>query len=289
MVHRIRVLRAVLYFAGCLGAAASALAADPPMHNGAGASDAAGRGRADRNSSTADRCPATSSRSKFNAPPGAAISLAVNDQFTEPMPAPVKAGMLIGAVYRLRVIRIPQHEGLEVFPTIEVIDRLYPPRGQELRFPVPVELTQEDLELASHGSFVTRVIYLENPHEAIPGQSDPVHQNWFDAPPQDDPLSVASGMGRPMVILRIGSRTPDDSQQPDSQFLYHSPPLLLLAASPHPPAVRPAEPVPAPNLPKSQPKASPNPPANPVEPAAPLPLPRCRINRQSNRRRADLA
>ena len=140
----------------------------------------------------------TSQPIEIQGPPGAAISLAVNDQFTTPMPAPVEAGMLIGSVYRLRVIRIPQHEGLEVFPTIEVIDRIYPPRGQELRFPVPVELTQEDLELASRGSFVTRVIYLENPHEAIPGQSDPVHQNWFEVPPQDDPLTVAGTMGRPM-------------------------------------------------------------------------------------------
>jgi uncharacterized repeat protein (TIGR01451 family) len=273
MVHRIRVLRAVLWFAGWIGAAACTLAADPPMHNGAGAPmppGAVGRSQLERGGPL----PGYFQPIEITAPPGAAISLAVNDQFTEPMPAPVKAGMLIGAVYRLRVIRIPQHEGLEVFPTIEVIDRLYPPRGQELRFPVPVELTQEDLEIAAQGSFVTRVIYLENPHEAIPGQSDPVHQSWFDAPPQDDPLSVASGMGRPMVILRIGSRTPDDSQQPDSQFLYHSPPLLMLAAGPHPPTVRQAEPVPAPlpkSQPKSQPKASPKLPANPAEPAVPSP------------------
>jgi len=261
MFHRIRVVRALLFLAGWIGAAACSLAADPPMHNGAGAPmppGAVGASQLERGGPL----PGYFQPIEITAPPGAAISLAVNDQFTEPMPAPVKAGMLIGAVYRLRVIRIPQHEGLEVFPTIEVIDRLYPPRGQELRFPVPVELTQEDLEIASRGSFVTRVIYLENPHEAIPGQSDPVHQSWFDAPPQDDPLTVASGMGRPMVILRIGSRTPNDSQEPDSQFLYHSPPLLLLAAGAHAPAVRQAEPVPTP-----QPKL----PATPAEPAVPLP------------------
>src|SRR5207253_2647532 len=77
--------------------------------------------------------------------------------------APLKAGMLIGSVYRLRVIGIPRHEGVEVFPTIEVVNRLYPPPGQELRFPVPVELTLEDLELAMEGHFVTRIIYLEYP------------------------------------------------------------------------------------------------------------------------------
>ena len=37
------------------------------------------------------------------------------------------AGMLIGQVYRLRVTNIPHQPGVEVFPTIQVIDRLYPP------------------------------------------------------------------------------------------------------------------------------------------------------------------
>src|SRR5437868_2523062 len=114
---------------------------------------------------------------EIEAPAGASVSLAVEDQFTEPAPVPAKAGMLIGSVYRLRVTGIPQHEGVEVFPTIEVVNRLYPPPGQELRFPVPVELTQEDLELAMEGRFITRIIYLEDPKLALPAAADKEHQN----------------------------------------------------------------------------------------------------------------
>ncbi len=165
---------------------------------------------------------------EIEAPAGASISLAVEDQFTPPAPAPVKAGMLIGSVYRLRVTGIPRHEGVEVFPTIEVVNRLYPPPGQEVRYPVPIELTFEDLDLAISGRFVTRIIYLEDPKQALPVASDPRHQTWFEVQPHQDPLAVADRLGRPMAILRIGGRVPTDPEQPGGEFMYHSPALLLL-------------------------------------------------------------
>ena len=161
-------------------------------------------------------------------PLGSSVSLAVEDQFTSPSPAPLKAGMLIGSVYRIRISGIPRHEGEEVFPTIELVNRLYPPPGQELRYPVPIELTLEDLELAMEGRFVTRVIYLEDPKLALPAATDKDHQQWFEAGPHDDPLAVADRLGRPMAILRIGGRVPTNSEQPGAEFMYHSPPLLLL-------------------------------------------------------------
>ncbi len=136
--------------------------------------------------------------------------------------------MLIGSVYRLRVTKIPRKEGIEVFPTIELIDRLYPPPGQETRFPIPIELTEKDLELAASGNFVTRIIYLEDPRKALPLASRGHSQNWFDAAPHEDPLVVADTLGRPMAILRIGGRLPADPEMPDAQFMYNSPPLIMI-------------------------------------------------------------
>ena len=95
------------------------------------------------------------------------VSLADGADFYAPAPGPLGAGMLIGSVYRVKVTNIAGHEGLEVYPTIEVIDRLYPPIGQETRFPIPIDITQEELELALSGRFVTRVIYLEDPEHAF--------------------------------------------------------------------------------------------------------------------------
>ena len=55
-----------------------------------------------------------------------------------------------------------------MYPTIEVINRLYPPQGLENHFPVPVHFTLEELEMALSGRMVTRVIYLEDPQSACP-------------------------------------------------------------------------------------------------------------------------
>lgn len=161
------------------------------------------------------------------APSGTLIALAVDGAFGQPQPTPLNVGMLIAPVYRLRVTNIPNEPGRELFPTVEVIDRLYPPVGQHRRFPIPIELTDEDLRLALEGKFVTRVIYLEDPESAIPFPADPIHQEWYEVGPNRNPLAEADRLGRPMAILRIGSRLPDDRAGPDMQFLGGCPPYTF--------------------------------------------------------------
>lgn len=168
---------------------------------------------------------------KIKAPTGALISLAEDEGFVKPQPAPATVGMLIGAVYRLRVIKIPLNPGLEVFPTIEVIDRLYTPPGQERRFPIIVELTAEDLRLALEGKFVTRVIYLEDPQAAVPVREDVQGHGWFDVGPRADPLAVADQLGRPVAILRMGARLPE-TEGPTMDFLFGCPPVQRYAPDP---------------------------------------------------------
>ena len=163
---------------------------------------------------------------EIKAPSGALISLAVDTKFERPEGGAVRAGLLIGAVYRLRVTNIPLNEGLEVYPSIELVNRLYPPPGQELRFPVPIELAEEDLKLALQGNFITRIIYVEDPATALPVQDDPNQQRWFEVEPTDDPLAVADRLGRPIAILRMGGRLPDFVNGPDKSFFFGSPPLL---------------------------------------------------------------
>jgi len=187
---------------------------------------------------------------EIKAPQGALVSLAVAGTFDGPKPAPRRTGFLIGQVYRMRVTNIHLHPGMEVFPTIEVTDRLYPPRGQETRFAIPIELTQEDLELALQGKFVTRVIYLEDPRRALPVAEDPQRQEWFEIGPGRDPLAAADALGRPVAILRMGARLPD-AQGPDMQFLFGCPPFIefpprrVPPAGPSPDEAPPAEGQPA--------------------------------------------
>ncbi len=169
---------------------------------------------------------------EIKAPQGALISLAVDCRFDQPQAAPRKAGFLIGAVYRLRVTNIPLAEGAEVFPTIEIIDRLYAPTGQQCRFAIPIDITEDELKLALAGKFVTRVIYLEDPRKALPAREDPQTQNWFEAAPGQDPLAVADGLGRPVAILRLGARLPDPGEVQDPAFVYGSPPFVALPSEP---------------------------------------------------------
>jgi uncharacterized repeat protein (TIGR01451 family) len=124
----------------------------------------------------------------------------------------VLAGFQIGPVYRLKVTEIPNNPGLEIFPTVEVVDRLYPPPCLALRYPIPVELTRNELELAARGAFITRVIYVEDPHQALPvAQRPDSEQPWIEAPQGEDPLVTADWRGRAVAILRIGGRVPSQA------------------------------------------------------------------------------
>src|SRR5688572_900191 len=144
--------------AWCLGAASPLWAAEPDVHyrhHAAMPPGAIGAWQLQRGGPL----PGYFQPVEIRAPAGAAVSLVTSGQFEPPQPAPMLAGLLIAPVYRLRVTGIPFHEGAEVFPTIELIDRIYPPPNEIWRFPIPIELTQQDLELALAGKFVTRVIY----------------------------------------------------------------------------------------------------------------------------------
>ncbi len=146
---------------------------------------------------------------RIRAPQGARISLAEEGGFCTEQYETTLVGMQIGPVYRLRVAGFAPDGGGEVFPTVEVIDRLYPPAGLALRYPIPVELTRDELRMAADGLLVTRVIYLENPSEALPADEPQDEQPWVEAPHGGDPLAIADEMGRPVAILRIGGRVPN--------------------------------------------------------------------------------
>jgi hypothetical protein len=125
------------------------------------------------------------------------------------------------------VTEIPGHPGVEVFPTVEMVDRMYPPPGKALRFPVPVELTQEELEMAADGQFVTRVIYIEDPQLALPvAEKAASETRWIEVRPGEDPLVTADGLGRPIAILRMGGRIPEPDKT-DAAFVYGAPPAKI--------------------------------------------------------------
>jgi hypothetical protein len=162
---------------------------------------------------------------RIRAPEGARIALASEGRSAASQSNEALVGMQIGFVYRLTLTSIPNNEGVDIYPTIELIDRLYPPPGLALRFPIPIELTQDELELAARGAFVTRVIYVEDPLNALPVARHANELPWLEAPAGEDPLVTADRNGRPVAILRIGSR--DTRANGPSAAAYAAPPVVV--------------------------------------------------------------
>ncbi len=118
-----------------------------------------------------------------------------------------QVSLMVGHSYRIKVSNIPDMPGVEIFPTIELIDRLHPPAGQKDNFPVVMHITKEDVELAVAGNLVTRVVYLEQPQLAAPYELDraTATQNLLRS---ENALTEADRRGRPIAIVRIGGRLP---------------------------------------------------------------------------------
>ncbi len=167
-------------------------------------------------------------------PRGARIDVASKGGFLQSNSSRVSVGMRIGPVYRLKVTNIPRHWGKELYPSIEVLNKLNPPEGLEHEFPVQVVLTEDDLNQALEGRMVTKVIYLENAELAPPHRHREDQQPFFDVGGAEDPLRAAEKIGKPMAIVRIGSRIPMPSELLE-EFNFYSPEPTVL---PEPQTIR---------------------------------------------------
>ncbi len=156
-------------------------------------------------------------------PDGAEVSVYSEGAFQSTTAQQGLAGMMVGHIYRLKVTGIPGYPGREAYPSVEILGRLFPPAGNETRVPIPVHIPIEDLEPALDGNLVTRVVYLENPRNAIPERRSVKDQAFFDVGPGQDPIRVAEKFGRPMAIVRIGSRIPDQDEL--NGFGFGTPPM----------------------------------------------------------------
>ncbi len=146
------------------------------------------------------------------------------------LPAPAQVGFAVGHVYRLRISHMPEFPGIELYPSIEVLDRLHPPDGLRDRFPVPVDFTRDEIELALDGRLVTRVVYLEQPQFAVPRALDkPMSVLTF--PERENLFAEADRRGRPLVIIRIGGRLPS-VHGPDPGFFGSRAPFLVSSTQP---------------------------------------------------------
>ncbi|MCL2005248.1 MAG: hypothetical protein FWG73_03690 [Planctomycetaceae bacterium] len=162
-------------------------------------------------------------------PDATSLAAVTHGQFSERLPSPLQAGFLLGCEYRLKIAGIPFNPGREVFPTVTLLARTYPPQGKEIDHPIIINLTLEDLELALAGQHITRVIYLENPNSAMPIQTGNDTQLSHDIR-IGDPVAAAATQGLPVAIVRIGGRVPMQNTPGgllSPEFTFGSPPWVL--------------------------------------------------------------
>lgn len=119
----------------------------------------------------------------------------------------------IGPVYQVRIRGEFRTRTFDLYPTLEMVSCLNPPAELQLRFPVLVAISEDDVEQALAGRLVTKVIYVENPETALPyRQLCNGHQAFFDVTDIEDPIKTASRLGRPIAILRLGTRQPSNEE-----------------------------------------------------------------------------
>ena len=159
---------------------------------------------------------------KFAGPDGVKFALAQNGAFGESEES-LMAGLLIGHVYRFQITQIPGAEGVELYPTVELIDRTYPPANLATLYPIPIVVDESDLQAAMDGRLVTRVVYLEDPQTAIPLPGTPTDSRVMDIAYYQDSLHEADRLGRPVAIVRIGSVAPPTAPALFSQFFFGYP------------------------------------------------------------------
>ncbi len=150
---------------------------------------------------------------RFQGPEG--VKVEVLDPAPEAVPQGdgkglLTAGMKVGSAYRLRVTNIPERPGVELFPVIEIVGHLHrPAKVDPGKFPVRVVFDLEDLyDAADRARLITRVIYLEDPDQAVPVKLDKDDPPSVTLNPAEEPLKVAAALGRVVAIMRIGLRKP---------------------------------------------------------------------------------
>ncbi len=122
-----------------------------------------------------------------------------------------QAKLVVSQSYRLRLSDLPEFPGVELFPSVEVLDRLHPPAGQVENFPIPLSFDIDELDAAIEGRMVTKVVYLEQPQFASPFELTSVTA-VRTVSARINLMEDADKAGRPIAIVRLGGRQPSRNE-----------------------------------------------------------------------------
>jgi hypothetical protein len=155
--------------------------------------------------------PAGRTQILFNELPGMKVSWYASGADGQPgftqqsIATPGRYNFAQGAVYRLKVTDIPNLPEVDLYPTLEVVPANIKSATFLAHSPVPISVTQEDLQQVSAGNFVVKVIYLPDPQFqdlALAGGPDELVSSRLE--PGVDPIQEAQKRGSILAILRLG-------------------------------------------------------------------------------------
>lgn len=152
--------------------------------------------------------------------------------------APATLGMRPGYLHRVQINNPPGHPGVVLYPTLEVRGTLYlPPKLRASSYPAAVVFTPEEIDRVLQGKLLTKVIYLEDPEKAFAVNTTTDGPIELEAAKGQNPVEAAMERGRPMVIVRLGSRhlEPAEMAQQTKPGLVLAPDQQRLEQPPIPP------------------------------------------------------
>lgn len=123
-----------------------------------------------------------------------------------PLVAPGRLNLTQAGLYRMKLQNIPGHEGMELYPTIEVGPSNPRTLGYLAHNAIPLQLNVDDFNQVMAGNFVSKVIYLPDPEfqELAVAGVETLVSTRLD--PGVDPVVEADRRGSILAILRIGNK-----------------------------------------------------------------------------------
>jgi uncharacterized repeat protein (TIGR01451 family) len=140
-------------------------------------------------------------------PPGLHVTLYQGTPEGHEYAAPIVVGLRPGYIYRIKLTGLPDHPADALYPTLEVRGSLVLPPGlRAIDFPAPLVFSKEDIDKVLGNGYLTKIIVLEHPDQAMPDASQKDQPIEIEAASTQQAMAEARVRGRPMLILRWGER-----------------------------------------------------------------------------------
>jgi len=147
------------------------------------------------------------SQIRFLGPSGMSVGWQIQGGFaSDQLTVPGRYNFNQGVTYRLKLENLgPDRPGMVLYPSLQVYPSHPSTEAYLSHVPIPLQLTEEDIDQVASNNFVTKVVYLPDARHqelAIAGVETLVSTRLD---PGVDPVAEASHRGTILAVLRVGN------------------------------------------------------------------------------------